>query len=94
MPQGTPMIPDFGLKPLFVMSLFHGQTHEKVLRHLEMLGQEPVRATFKASNAFCLLSVQIRGSVPPPFVLLFRGLAISANSGTQRQQYPATCRDS
>ena len=94
MPQGTPMIPDSGLKLLFVMSLFHGQADEKVLRHLEMLGWSQSELLLRPRMLSCLVSVQIRDSVPPPFVLLFRGLAISANSGTQRQQYSATCRDS
>lgn len=47
----------------------------------------------KATKAFCLVSVQIKGSVPF-FLMAYRGLAISINSGIQRQQWPLVPRNS
>lgn len=53
-----------------------------------------VRTVFKVLNTFCLVSVQFRGLVHPCFVLVYRALAISANSDTQRQQYLVTPKNS
>lgn len=39
--QGISVAPEFGLKSLLQYFLFHRQTDEKVLRHLEMIVLEP-----------------------------------------------------
>lgn len=80
--------PKVCVKTPFVMSFVYGQIDEKVLSHLEVLGHE------LKSQLFLKPQMPFVFSAPPPLVLGYRGLAVSTNSGIQRQQYPAVPRDS
>lgn len=91
MSQGSSMAPKFGLKTLLQSLLFYGQTDEKVFGTSgSVRAESEVGAVFKASKAFCLVSVQIKDSAPR-FVLVCRGLA---NSGIHRWQYLPSPRNS
>lgn len=66
---------------------------EKVWRRLEILGME--------QKSELLLKLQVPSSSPGPeqglvphFVIAYRGISISTNSGIQRQQYPTAPRTS
>lgn len=52
---------NFGLKPHLQCLLFYGQTAET---SGSARAGAKVRAVFKASNTFCLVSVHVRGSMP------------------------------
>lgn len=81
------MAPNFGLQ--YLLSLVSWTNKQKGFETSgnSRTGAE-VRAIFKVSNAFTLVSVLIRGLIPH-FVLVYRGLTFSTNSDIQRQQYLA-----
>jgi hypothetical protein len=74
--------------------LFYGQTDEKVLRHLEVLGLESMLELFlKLQIPFVQPQSRLRAQCPASCWCVVRGLALLTNSGIQRQHYSIAPRN-